>query len=583
MDHKVKTIRCDNGTEFKNMIMSEFYEMKGIGREFSIAKTPQQNGVAERKIRTLIEAARTMLVDSKLPTTFWAEAVNTACYVQNMVLVIKPHNKTPYELFLGPKSSEDKVADDARKKSTEVLRKENGVQDPAKEGDKNNQEKDLRDQEEALRKEFKQESKRLFDPGRERAQMNEFESMFRQDKDVNGNMMYTLVSVVGSSYVNLGGSIPVNAATLPNADLPTDRFMPDLEDTADTEIFNGAYDDEVKGAEADFNNLELTTFVNPILTTRIHKDHPKEQIIVDPLSAPQTRRMTKISQEHAMMDVKSAFLYGTIEEEVYVCQPPGFEDPHFPNKRYMHDPLTRRLYDTCGVHQVSTEKEMDIFILVEKEYPLSKAILTLIVISSPNHPTSDIEDVFSSNSPNYTLASPDYSPTSPGNTPFKSLNNSYGLVPIASPTLSLFQDDPYMKVMHAYDAIIPPQVSIPLPIIMPPSPMLSPMFNPQEFFVLEELLPPKEQIFKIGKSSIKIHLKHHEKQIEDILNYLKELSFHRIEKMEERLVNGWMIIQRDFDELKTKLEKVHSHISELQKKHIGQKIRLLLLALGFLL
>ncbi|GJW99799.1 putative ribonuclease H-like domain-containing protein [Tanacetum coccineum] len=75
--------------------------MKGIKREFSVARTPQQNGVAERKNRTLIEAARTMLVDSKFPTTFWAEAVNTACYVLNRVLVIKPHNKTPYELICG--------------------------------------------------------------------------------------------------------------------------------------------------------------------------------------------------------------------------------------------------------------------------------------------------------------------------------------------------------------------------------------------------------------------------------------------------------------------------------------------------
>ncbi|GJU55625.1 putative ribonuclease H-like domain-containing protein [Tanacetum coccineum] len=99
LDHKVKVIRCDNGTEFKNSVMNQFCEMKGIKREFSVARTPQQNGVAERRNRTLIEAARTMLVDSKLPTTFWAEAVNTACYVLNRVLVIKPHNKTPYELI----------------------------------------------------------------------------------------------------------------------------------------------------------------------------------------------------------------------------------------------------------------------------------------------------------------------------------------------------------------------------------------------------------------------------------------------------------------------------------------------------
>ncbi|GJZ13871.1 ribonuclease H-like domain-containing protein [Tanacetum coccineum] len=102
---KVIRIRCDNGTEFKNKVMNQFCEIKGIKREFSVVKTPQQNGIAKRKNSTLIEAARTMLADSKLPTTFWAKAVNTACYVQNRVLVIKPHNNTPYELFLGRKPS----------------------------------------------------------------------------------------------------------------------------------------------------------------------------------------------------------------------------------------------------------------------------------------------------------------------------------------------------------------------------------------------------------------------------------------------------------------------------------------------
>ncbi|GKC49165.1 putative ribonuclease H-like domain-containing protein [Tanacetum coccineum] len=72
-----------------------------VDKKVSVARSAQQNGVAERRNRTLIEAARTMLADSKLPTTFWAEAVSTACYVQNRVLVVKPHNKTPYELFRG--------------------------------------------------------------------------------------------------------------------------------------------------------------------------------------------------------------------------------------------------------------------------------------------------------------------------------------------------------------------------------------------------------------------------------------------------------------------------------------------------
>ncbi|GKF87086.1 retrovirus-related pol polyprotein from transposon TNT 1-94, partial [Tanacetum coccineum] len=81
--------------------MNQFCVMKGIKREFSVARTPQQNGVAKRKNGSLIKAARTMLADSLLPTKFWAKVVNNTCYVQNRVLVTKLHNKTPYELLLG--------------------------------------------------------------------------------------------------------------------------------------------------------------------------------------------------------------------------------------------------------------------------------------------------------------------------------------------------------------------------------------------------------------------------------------------------------------------------------------------------
>nr|GFA34976.1 putative ribonuclease H-like domain-containing protein [Tanacetum cinerariifolium]GFA44054.1 putative ribonuclease H-like domain-containing protein [Tanacetum cinerariifolium] len=81
-DLKVKIIRCDNEGEFRNKEINDFCSQKGIKREFSNARTPQQNGVAKKRNRTLIEAARTMLTDSKLHVTFWVEAVNTACYVQ---------------------------------------------------------------------------------------------------------------------------------------------------------------------------------------------------------------------------------------------------------------------------------------------------------------------------------------------------------------------------------------------------------------------------------------------------------------------------------------------------------------------
>ncbi|GJU36933.1 hypothetical protein Tco_1185287 [Tanacetum coccineum] len=98
-----------------------------------------------------------------------------------------------------------------------------------------------------------------------------------------------------STFVYLGGRIPIDASTLPNADLPTDPNMPDLEDASDTlpndRIFNGAYDDDKDmGAVADFNNMDNTIAVSPIPTLRIHKVHPKDQILGD----PQTEQITKI-------------------------------------------------------------------------------------------------------------------------------------------------------------------------------------------------------------------------------------------------------------------------------------------------
>ncbi|GKA79247.1 hypothetical protein Tco_0785843 [Tanacetum coccineum] len=87
-------------------------------------------------------------------------------------------------------------------------------------------------------------------------------------------------------------------------------------------------------------------------------------------------------------------------------------------------------------------------------------------MSSPGHPTSNMEDAFFSNFPNYLpLASPDYIPTSQGKT-YSSSSNSFGIVPLASPTLSLFHDDPYMKVLQAFYTKKSP---IPPPIIIPPS------------------------------------------------------------------------------------------------------------------
>ncbi|KAJ9561594.1 hypothetical protein OSB04_006754 [Centaurea solstitialis] len=101
----VRSIRSDHGTEFKNSTLETFFDQKGISQNFSSVRTPQQNGVAERRNRTLIEAARSMLSEANLATQFWAEAVNTACYTQNRSLIVKRFRRTPYELFRNRKPS----------------------------------------------------------------------------------------------------------------------------------------------------------------------------------------------------------------------------------------------------------------------------------------------------------------------------------------------------------------------------------------------------------------------------------------------------------------------------------------------
>ncbi|GJY23197.1 retrovirus-related pol polyprotein from transposon TNT 1-94 [Tanacetum coccineum] len=96
---KVKQIRTDNGTEFRNHELESFCDERGISHNFSSPYTPEQNGVAERKNKTLIEAARTMLNGSALSKHFWTEAVRIACYTQNRSIIVKRHDKTPYEIF----------------------------------------------------------------------------------------------------------------------------------------------------------------------------------------------------------------------------------------------------------------------------------------------------------------------------------------------------------------------------------------------------------------------------------------------------------------------------------------------------
>jgi transposase InsO family protein len=99
----IKTIRTDNGLEFKNYAMDDFMGEEGIKHEFSAPYTPQQNGVVERKNRTIIEMARTMLDEFKSPHNFWGEAIATAVHASNRLFLRPVYNKAPYELLISHK------------------------------------------------------------------------------------------------------------------------------------------------------------------------------------------------------------------------------------------------------------------------------------------------------------------------------------------------------------------------------------------------------------------------------------------------------------------------------------------------
>ncbi|GJY91935.1 hypothetical protein Tco_0507717 [Tanacetum coccineum] len=192
-------------------------------------------------------------------------------------------------------------------------------------------------------------------------------------------------------------------------------------------------------------------------------------------------------------------------------------------------------------------------------------------MSTSNHPIivpsdSDTEDSFSSmNTSDYPPASLDYFPASPGNTssdPSEDLSKDL----LASLAISPFHDDPYMKVMQAYNATNNESpISLPQALIAPPTKRAHFLSSSSTDF---SALP---HVFEIGESSHKTHLERHEEQIETILNHLDELPLECIEHMEDKiegLGNGRVIIQRDFDQLETELQEARTQIYGFQREQI---------------
>ncbi|GKC59431.1 putative ribonuclease H-like domain-containing protein [Tanacetum coccineum] len=377
VDKKVKIIRCDNGTEFKNRVMSEFCEKKGIKREFSVARTPQQNGVAERRNRTLIEAARMM------------------------VLVVKPHNKTPYELFRGRTPSLSFMKPFGCHvtilNTLDHLGKFDGKSNDGffvgySLNSKGFRVYNIRTRkvEENLHVRFLEDKpiiagdgpKWLFDINVLTKSMNyvpivagitsnDFVGGINdQERTENSaqavNTTGPSISTVSTNFYTGSLNINIVCPTVPTAPLES--------------TYADFFGDE---SELDLSNIVTTYPVPTTPNTRIHKDHSLDHVLGDVQSGEEPnktlvdlpygkraigtkwvyrnkkdKRVAKIEAirlflAYALfkdfvvyqMDVKSAFLYGKIGEEVYVYQPSRFEDPEFPDKVYK---VEKALY---GLHQ----------------------------------------------------------------------------------------------------------------------------------------------------------------------------------------------------------------------------------------
>nr|GEZ61698.1 hypothetical protein [Tanacetum cinerariifolium] len=251
-DLKVKIIRCDNGDEFKNIEMNEFCTKKGIKREFSNARTPQQNRVAERRNKTLIEAARTMLADAKLPVTFLAKAVNTAYHLG------KFDAKGDEGYFIGyfMSSKAFRVFNKRTKKVEENIHwllQEHLLL--TFQFHKDHMESSNSDAQDSCNSDIP-ESSGISNPTAT-SKTPQLNKRMVQDSSQKG-------LIVKKKHYLLD-----NALTLSN------RFEDSI------------------GVEADISNMESSIPASPIPTFRIHKDHPKSQII-GPVDTPvQTKHKSK--------------------------------------------------------------------------------------------------------------------------------------------------------------------------------------------------------------------------------------------------------------------------------------------------
>ncbi|GJU26211.1 putative ribonuclease H-like domain-containing protein [Tanacetum coccineum] len=361
VDKKVKIIRSDNGTEFKNHVMDEFCREKGIKREYSVARTPQQNGVAERKNRTLIEAARTMLADSKLPTTFWAEAVSLCLLMYKIgISWARTGQENLHVGFLenkpmlegnGPKWLFDL---DSLTQSMNYVPVVAGSSSNVSAGTQEVSESSTpyqQDQDCIIMPIWKDASyfedtslKSVADAQIQDQDVAHDDCSF-QDDGFDENQVNTASPQVNTGSGDISTATPeVNTAT-------SEGLMGPIPTTEDTQ-------EEDQGI--DLGNLSPSYAVSSTPHTRIHKDHPIDHVIGDVQSSVQTRRMTTSYSELGFL---SAIYEGKTHQDLHTCLFACFLSQEEPKR------VSKALSDPAWVEAMQEEllqfKLQNVWVLVD--------------------------------------------------------------------------------------------------------------------------------------------------------------------------------------------------------------------------
>ncbi|KAH9725866.1 hypothetical protein KPL70_008032 [Citrus sinensis] len=360
--HGIVCIRSDHGGEFENHAFEIFCNNLGIEHQFSSPRTPQQNGVVERKNRSIQEMARTMLNENALPKYFWAEAVNTACYVLNRVLIRPNLNKTPYELWKDRKPNIGYFKVFGCK--CFVLNTKDNLG--------------------------------RFDP---KSDVGIFLGYSNSSKAYRVYNKRTLV-VEESMHVTFDESNPSSTEKVVVDDNAEEEQPEETSNDNQEDAPHGIQEEHHEEPHVEQNEGTKWVFRNKMDESGVvvrnkarlvaQGYNQEEGIDFDETFAPVARlesiRMLLAYACHKdfilyQMDVKSAFLNGYILEEVYVKQPPGFENEKFPNHVYK---LLKALYGLKQAPRAWYDRLKNF--LLENDFFMGKTDTTLFV----KHKNQDI-------------------------------------------------------------------------------------------------------------------------------------------------------------------------------------------------